>query len=504
MSFRVAFLALLVTGCGSSEGDRGATLRADIAGSNAEARRVATAASQAGLTSVDGTGQVVPGLASSWRIADDGLSVIFRLRPRSWPDGKPVTASDVVASFRHASSAGSHNPLRTLLSGFENGAAVVGGTKPPSALGVGAPIDNVVEIRLAGAMPNLLAMLAEPEFAVTRAGLKLPLGPFRVDDLATVPIALDRNPAMPGSGAVSIAGIALTAVDDPGAAIARFARDRTDLVIGQGLAGFDDARLLAASKALRVEPTWGVYGYLVNTTRGPLADVRVRRALAMAIDRDDLGSRLFGVALPPVLGLVPPLPSQRVPVLPDWAIAAPAARLELARQLLTAAGFSAIAPLTVTISLPDAREHALVAAAIATDWARIGVRTLTIARPDVLHAKTIARGAFELALVERTSATDTPLAFLLPFTCAAKAGGYCNAGADASLAAAVATADPVAQAATFGGAEAAMIADTPFIPLFAPIRWALVARRVTGWSGNAGGQHPLALLGIARGKSSKP
>ncbi len=503
MSFRFALIALLLASCGSGEGDHGATLRADIAGSDAEAQRVVTAASEVGLTGVDGTGQVIPGLASSWRIADNGLSVIFRLRPRTWPDGKPVTASDVVASFRRV-AADRRDPLRSLMIGFENGTAVLNGLKPPSALGVGAPVENVVEVRLAGAMPNLLAMLAEPEFAVTRAGPELPLGPFRAVDSTKVPIALGRNRAAPDSPEVTLAAISLTPVDDPGTAIARFARDRTDVVQGHGLAGFSDARLLAASNALRVEPSWGIYGYLANTARGPLADVRVRRALAMAIDRDDLGSRLFGVALPPVLGLVPPLPSQRVPVLPDWAIAAPGARLDLARQLLTAAGYSAATPLTVTISLPDAREHALVASEIAANWTRIGVKTLTIARPDVLHARVIARGAFELALVERTSRIDSPLEFLLPFTCAARAGAYCNAGADALIADATATTDPVAQTTTLGLAEAAMIADPPFIPLFAPIRWALVARRVSGWSSNAAGRHPLALLGIARGQEAKP
>lgn len=507
MSFRVAFLALLLAGCGSGGGDKGAVLRVDIAGSevgDVETQRAIAASSQIGLTRFDGAGQVVPGLASSWRIADNGLSVIFRLRPVKWPDGKPVTASDVVASFRRAAQAASRNRLRPFLVGFENGAAVLAGSTPPSSLGVGAPVDNVVEVRLAGAVPSLLALLAEPEFAVTRAGARLPLGPFEERDPAKVPIVLTRNRGVPAFPVVTLAGITLTPVDDAGAAVARFARDRTDAVIGEGLAGFGDARLMAASNALRVEASWGVYGYLANTTRGPLADARVRRALAMAIDRDDLGSRLFGVALPPVLGLVPPLPSQRIPTLPDWAINAPPARLELARQLLAAAGFTPASPLTVTISLPDAREHALVATEIAADWTRIGVKTLTISRPRALHAQAIAHGDFELALIERTSGIDTPLTFLLPFTCTAKAGGYCNAGADALIAGATATADPVAQATTLGLAEAAMVADTPLIALFAPIRWALVAPRVSGWSSNTAGQHPLALLGIAHGQAATP
>lgn len=506
MKLRTAIgLAVLLAGCGKPSSNGGATLRADLVGDIADTagapRRAIAAATAQGLVGFDGAGQVVPALATSWRIADDGLSVIFRLRPATWPDGKPVTANDVVAALRRAASPAGKNPLRPLLAGLENGDAVIAGDRPATTLGVDAPVENVVEVRLAGAMPELLQLLAQPDMAIVRTGSKpLATGPFKLVDAAARPIVLDRNPAYKAPAEVTIGGMSLNPVDDPGAAIARFARDRTDVVTGSGIAGFSDARLLSASNALRVELSWGVYGYVANVRSGPLADPRVRRALAMSIDRDDLGSRLFGVALAPVLGLLPTLPSEPVPALPDWAIQAPAARLELARQLLAAAGFTPQAPLTVTISLPSAREHATVAAEVAADWAQLGVRTLTVTRTPARHLLAVARGNFELALVERTAPADSPLFFLLPFGCAAKTGGYCNAGADGLMAAARTTADPAGRATTLGLAEAAMVADTPLIALFVPIRWSLVARRVTGWIDNPAGQHPLARLGIAPGR----
>ncbi len=492
--------ALALAACGRPTGDDGAVIRVDIVSGpdGGGVDEAITAATQVGLVGFDASGGVVPGLASSWRIAGDGRSVIFRLRPRSWPDGKRVTAADVVASFRRAAAPGSRNRARPLLAALDNGAAVLRGELPPSALGIDAPVDSVVEVRTAGAMPGLLALLAQPDLAVVAAGPGRPaLGPLRVADAARRPIVLTRNPhAVPDT--THLATLQLTPVDDPGPAIARFAHDRTDVVIGGGLAGFDDARLMQASNALRVEPAWGVYGYLVSAS-GPLADPRVRRALAMAVERDGLGSRLFGVALAPVLGLVPPLPSEPAPALPDWAIDAPAARLDLARQLLTAAGFGAATPLTVTISLPDAHEHAAIAAAVASDWARIGVRTLTIVRSPAGHALAVARGTFELAVSERSAPFDSPLAFLTPFACrAAGSGGYCNPGADALVAAARGAPDATTATTTLAAAEAAMVADTPMIALFAPIRWALVSRQVTGWSANAAGRHPLALLVIDR------
>ena len=499
----VLLVLAVLAACGGERADPGATLRVDLVTvpGGGEPDRTIAAATQVGLVGFDAGGGVVPALASSWRIADDGRSVIFRLRPRQWPGGKPVTAADVVAAFRRAAVPGSRNRARPLLAALANGAAVVAGTLPPAALGIDAPVDNVVEVRAAGVMPGLLALLAQPELAVVAAGPHPPaLGPLRLADAARRPIVLTRNPAAP-AGATRLGAIELTPGDDPAPAIARFARGRTDVVIGGGLAGFDDARLLAASNALRVEPAWGVYGYLVHAA-GPLADPRVRRALAMAVDRDDLGSRLFGVALAPVLGVVPPLPGAAAPALPDWAIAAPPARLDLARALLAAAGFDAGHPLTVTISLPDAREHAAIAAEVATDWARIGVQTRTVVRSPAAHAIAVAHGTYELAVVERSAPFASPLPFLTPFGCD-RGGGVCDPAADALVATARSAADPAAAAAALGAAEAALVADTPMIALFAPVRWALVAPRVDGWVANAAGQHPLALLAVG-GRGPRP
>ncbi len=503
MSPRHAFavltaIVLSLSGCGTTPADDRATLRVDLVTrpGSADLERAITGATQVGLVAFDGTGTVVPALASSWRVADDGRSVIFRLRPRTWPGGRPVTATDVVAAFRRAAALGSRNPARPLLAALANGTAVLSGTAPPSSLGIDAPIDNVVEVRAAGAMPGLLALLALPEFAVTAPGPNPPaLGPFRVAAAAKRPVVLTRSPAaLPR--ATRLGAIDLMPGDDPGPAIARFAHDRTDLVIGGGLAGFDDARLLAASNALRVEPTWGVYGYLVRPV-GPLADPQVRRALAMAIDRDDLGSRLFGVALAPVLGVVPALPSEPAPALPDWALAAPAVRLDLARQLLAAAGFDAAHPLTVTISLPAGHEHAAIVAEVAADWARVGVTTQTVVRSPTGHALAVAHGTYELAVVERTSPLDSALPFLTPFAC--HTGSVCDPAAEAQVAAARTAADPQIAASNLAAAEAAIVADTPLIALFAPVRWALVSPRLGGWTPNAAGAHPLALLSVSRG-----
>ncbi|MGL4541091.1 MAG: ABC transporter substrate-binding protein, partial [Polymorphobacter sp.] len=184
----VAVLALVlavgVGGCdrGGSAG-AGGTLRIDVIDdrgqSGANASRIRQRATLKGLVQFDAAGKVVPGLATSWRITADGRSVIFRLRDAEWSDGRRVTADEVVGSFRRLLGPGPRSPAKALLSRIENAPQVAAGRLPLRALGVTAPVKNVVEIRLSAPMPELLQVLALPDAVVQRAGRNPAVnGPF--------------------------------------------------------------------------------------------------------------------------------------------------------------------------------------------------------------------------------------------------------------------------------------------------------------------------------------
>lgn len=497
----LVMVAALASCAPGSDDHSGSRLRLDAVGSLTDPaglpRQLVLGATRAGLTATDGSGRIVPGLASSWRVANDGRSIIFRLRTVNWPGGSAVVAGDVVTAFRRLAAPAS--PVRDYLGAIENAAAVGQGKMPATALGIGAPVANVVEIRLAAPAAELLAALALPDLAVRRdlprsSGRNDPLqpglGPFTAASAAARPFALERNPHFYAADRVTLGKVDLSPIDDPGVAVSDFAHNRVDLVVGRDLAGWSDARLLGP-QVLHVEPAWGVYGYLANVRRGPLADPRVRRALAMAVDRGSLGQRLFGLALQPVTGLLPPgMAGDPVPALPDWAIFAPAERLAEARTLLKGAGYDGTHPLSLAVSLPPGREHAAVLAAVAADWRAIGVTTSEIELAPGLFEAALKRGDFELALSETTLPVDTPALLLGHFRCGANPGGYCNAAADAAFARAP------AEPGALGEAEAALVADPPLIALFRPVRWALVSPNVSGWVDNIAGQHPLASLSI--------
>jgi ABC-type transport system substrate-binding protein len=295
------------------------------------------------------------------------------------------------------------------------------------------------------------------------------------------------------------AEIRVSTSTDARAAVAEFVAGRQDIVIGEGLSGLGEARTAARSDALRLDPLWGVYGYLVNGLRGPTADPGVRRALAMAVDRPALAGSFGIAAIQPAETLVPPtrpsalpgLPRPQSNAAPDWTRIDYDARLAEARRLLADAGWTADHPLRLVLLLPPGRDHRAVAERVGADWARVGI-LLGVTEVDAeAFDRLVKRGDYDLAVSEDSLPVPDAAAQLARFGCGA--GAYCNASVDALLTAAR-SAGPADRPALLLQAEAVMLVAPPLIPLFTPVRWALVGRRVDGWVPNRAGSHPLSRL----------
>ncbi len=494
---RVAtFLALaglaLPGGCGSPDGEA-SRLHVTVVGSPSTggvAAQLEAEATRPTLIARDGSGALVPGLASSWRFVDDEHSLILRLRPVKWSDRTALGANEVVAAFRRAAARG--DPA------LDHAGVAMGAT--PAKLGVLAPISRVVEIRLAAASPLLLGWLADPGVAVTRAGPVPTLASYRASGPATQRTLVRRDGVAAGwaADAARPAQIVIAANPDVAAAVAGFARGDTDIVIGDGLAGLGEARTVAQPQMLQVDALWGVYGYVANTLAGPLHDPKLRLALSLAADREALAARVGLAAMAPVDALVPPslAPDGSAPL--DMA-----ARRMLAQQLLAVTDgdgpASAIPahqrpPVRLTLLVPPGRDHRVIAGYVAADWQALGV-TLVVSEVDAATiADRVRRGDFELALTEASIAVPDAAALLARWRCGV--GASCNPAADALFAAARA-APPAQRPALLAAADAKWMEAPPMVPLLNPLRWALVARRVEGWTPNRAGSHPLGRLVLA-------
>lgn len=493
----------------------GAANSADPLKAQSSPERLVAGEVHLGLLRINSNGQLAPGLAESWRVSDDGLTYLFRLKPTKWPDGKDVTCVDVAASLRRAVRDRPDLPALGELDAIEGAVPVRARRKSLSAFGIRVLTPDVMEIRLSRPAPALLALLAEPNLVITRSvraknggNERYALGPYRLTtektqkaggpDQTHYDLTLQGKPRPNQPWNVRI--LPFSGTED---AIQAFRSGRVDVVLGGQLEGVADARAIGGVQNFRAVSALGVVGLRINLQRPLLADARVRRALAMAIDRPAIVGRLFNLReMLPLVSLVPPtVTGYATPTAPNWANWALPQRQTEARRLLIEAGYSEAAlatlseddpeskALRIEISFVDGVEARSVIQAIAEAWAPLGIRVRALARNPDNQAAILEAGDFDMAFEVRTESVDSPLPFLRVFACdqGQNFGRYCNPDADAMITRAQSLPDIVQRTAELQMAEAAMLNDMPFLPLFVPARWSLLRAEVEGWSPSASG-----------------
>jgi len=416
-----------------------------------------------GLVRFDAAGEIEPALAQSWIVSDDGARFTFRLRRTSWSGGEPVTAQQVVARLRAALSRASRNPLKPVLGAVED---------------VVAMTDSVLEISLHGPRANFLQLLAHPEMAIVLSGQGT--GPYRLAEAApaaallTLPRGEDESePAAPD---ILLRG------ETAARAIARFAEGESDLVIG-GTAGDLPAVRAAGLPAARLafDPVAGLFGLAFTGGAGPLAEPAVRRALAMAIDRQALAAALAVPRLVPRTSLVSPgVQELPAPAQPDWAGAPLPMRRELAAREIAELGPDI--RLRLRVAMPEGPGYRLIFAHLRRDWRLIGVEA----------ERVTANAPADLRFVDSVAPANLPSWYLRHFTC--DASRICDPAADKALLAARLAAHSAERQAQFAAADRTLTDLVPFIPLTAPVRWSLVSPRLTGFRPNMFARHPAVEL----------
>lgn len=265
-----------------------------------------------GLTRFTPDARLMPALARSWEISEDGLRYTFHLRQNvTFHDGTPFVARHVVQSFMRvlnpATKAGSVWPLYPIA----GARAVANGTS--QQLGIDATNDSTVVITLEEPLaifPKLLAMpiasIVPDSVGANFSEHPVGTGPWRFvewkhDDY----VKFARNEAY-FDGAPSIDTLIARIIPEPSTAVAEFESGTVDILYvpedqTQSWENTDDRKAkLSSAPALRL---W----YMgVNTTRGPLADVRVRRAIASAVDIPTLLSQLLAGRGRVAAGVIPP------------------------------------------------------------------------------------------------------------------------------------------------------------------------------------------------------
>ena len=102
---------------------------------------------------------MIPAMAESWTISDDGLVWTFTLIDATWSDGVPVTANDFVYALRRIQSPAIASQYSSLLYLIKNAKPLNEGRVEPEELGVRAIDDKTLEITLEEPAPYFLGLL---------------------------------------------------------------------------------------------------------------------------------------------------------------------------------------------------------------------------------------------------------------------------------------------------------------------------------------------------------
>jgi peptide/nickel transport system substrate-binding protein len=417
-----------------------------------------------GLVRFDSGGEIEPALAQRWIVTDDGIRYIFRLRKAEWSGGGRITAEAVVARLRIAAAGPSRNPLKPILGAIDEIVAM----------------PDVIEISLRSPRPNFLQLLAQPEMAIVRGSQGS--GPYRAepqaDGLVRLSLPRDEGDDSPPAGPPL-----LLRGEPAAAAVARFAERRADLVLGGTLADLPLARAARAPAAqLRFDPVAGLFGLAFTSAEGPFERVEIRQGLAMAIDRPALAAALNVPGLQERPSLLPPGIEglDRVSA-PAWIRDPLPARRARATALLRGSG-EAGRRLKVRVALPPGPGSRIVFAHLRRDWATVGVEAVRVE----------ARAPADLRLIDEVAPAGLASWYLRHFNC--EASRICDPAADEMMAAARIAPDALSRRGLLGNADRILAGLGPFIPLTAPVRWSLVAPRLTGFRPNAFGRHPVGEL----------
>jgi peptide/nickel transport system substrate-binding protein len=229
-----------------------------------------------------------------------------------------------------------------------------------------AVTNTVVEIRLTVPQPDLLPLLARPDFAV---GAPAPLRGGKPHAGARL---LEPRP---GEDAAAI----LLRSERAGRAVARFQAGEAQLVLGGTFADLPVARVAQPPRrALRFDPATGLFGFAIRNASLP---AEVRTALSLAIDRDRIVA-LVGA------------PAQAKAT----TIAGSTLEPPLAQRRATALALLAGRQTHIRVAMPRGPGASLLFALIAQDWARMGI-SAEMAGADARDA--------DLILVDRVAPAGT-------------------------------------------------------------------------------------------------
>ena len=397
----------------------------------------------AGMFAKDETNNPVNELCDSYTVSEDGLVYTFKMVENAvWSDGQPITANDFVYSYLRALSYGADNAwaindmvLYVAGAADYSAAAMEAGesfdctVEDASAVGIKALDDYTLEITLSTPLPYLTKLMASnvwlpvrEDFAPQHESLWAFEGGYPTSGAYTLvecdensECVLAKSPTYLHADTVTMDTLDFIVMTDPASQTLAYQKGEIDIAMQ---ADTETAASYAGTDNLWIMPQASNYFLAINSgSTGPdwAKDVRVRKALALAIDREALVDVLGGAIIyPPLYGYVPEGVGG---VNGDFRKEADAEGIaygydpEQAKALLAEAGYDESNPLSIRYKYSNNNMHGDVATMLQAFWQAVGVNVEFDAVESGVFYDQLDQGDFEISRYGYT-ATDDAKQFL--------------------------------------------------------------------------------------------
>lgn len=336
-----------------------------------------------GLTRFDEEGVPHLALAESYERSEDGKTYTFKLKEAFWSDGKPVTSHDVAFTLRSTLDPAFAAPYSFTLYDIKNARQVDEGSLPLEKLGVSTPDDRTIVIELEHPVAYMLQMVTgshwfptpshiaerNPQWAANSGPLYVSNGPFRMKNWRhSAEIRLVPNEMYREAEKVRLNGIHLSLVQDASTELNMFEEGELHWTGHPMSIGIPNEAIpdLKASGQLHSFPVAGIYLYLLNTKKPPLTNVKIRKALSLAIDRQAIIDHITGTNERPALQFV--APQMGLGTGPYFKDADVATAKRLFAEGLQELGFTLETMPAISLSYNTSESHRQIAQAIQQRW----------------------------------------------------------------------------------------------------------------------------------------
>lgn len=394
-----------------------------------------------GLIASDAEGNPVPGLAESWEVSEDGTQYTFKLRENAlWSDGRPITAYDVVYSWLRELAPETRSPYAWFPCMFLQGASDYNaGTADASAVGIRALDDHTFQMDLIGPLPYVIGALEHYAFAVVpRHAIEqygdawiLPEnfvgnGPYVLTEWnPQYQIRVSRSETYWDKENVAIDEVIFLAADDEVRNTRQYYEGKIDWLT-EAPSGQYASRV---RDDYQIAPQISTYYYVLQTQKAPFNDVRVRKALSYAIDRQALADKVLSTQIP-AWGVVPEMSGYETLEPEHEDVKRKMFDAELAQQLLAEAGYPGGAGFpSFTILYNSGSGHQAIAEFIRQQWkANLNIDVTLISQEWATYLANRNDGRFDVARAGWVGDYQDPNTFLELFVTGAgmNGGRYSN------------------------------------------------------------------------------